>query len=154
MRDPRKRYTSGERTKEYVAWTNMIARVHCSTTLRTKWRKGRIYETIEVDQAFTGRTGFDTFYEEVGKAPSPDHQLDRINNDKGYILGNLQWSTVSENNKNRRDSRIITAFGKTQNMVDWSKETGVSASTIYKRLKKGWSAENAVSPKISRDFEL
>jgi hypothetical protein len=38
----------------------------------------------------------------LGPKPTPQHSLDRIDNDQGYIPGNLRWATKSEQNKNRR----------------------------------------------------
>ena len=46
-----------------------------------------------------------------------------------------------------RQSRqhVVTAFGKTQNITDWSRETGVQTMTILRRLRSGWEPERAVS---------
>lgn len=38
----------------------------------------------------------------LGPKPTPQHSLDRINNDEGYVPGNLRWATSSEQNQNRR----------------------------------------------------
>ncbi len=39
---------------------------------------------------------------ELGPRPSLDHTIDRIDNDKGYEPGNIQWATAAEQKKNRR----------------------------------------------------
>lgn len=41
-------------------------------------------------------------------------------------------------------TRHITAAGRTKSITDWSKETGVSANTIYQRLFRGVPPEQAV----------
>lgn len=41
------------------------------------------------------------FYEELGEKPSNLHTVDRIDNNKGYIKGNIRWSTKSEQQRNR-----------------------------------------------------
>jgi len=38
----------------------------------------------------------------LGPKPTPEHSLDRIDNDKGYIPGNLRWATKKEQSSNRR----------------------------------------------------
>jgi hypothetical protein len=42
----------------------------------------------------------------VGKRPSPQHSLDRIDNDKGYEPGNVRWATRGIQYINRRIKRI------------------------------------------------
>lgn len=43
---------------------------------------------------------FQDFLREVGRKPSPIHELDRINNDGHYEPGNVRWVTGSENCRN------------------------------------------------------
>jgi hypothetical protein len=39
--------------------------------------------------------------EDIGERPSPEHTLDRKNNDGHYEPGNVRWATRSEQAKNR-----------------------------------------------------
>lgn len=48
------------------------------------------------------RKSFDVFYAHMGDPPSPDHTLDRIDNDRGYEPGNCRWATRSEQQRNKR----------------------------------------------------
>jgi hypothetical protein len=45
---------------------------------------------------------FAEFLKAVGRKPSPDHVLDRVNNDGHYESGNVRWTTRSESSKNQR----------------------------------------------------
>lgn len=45
---------------------------------------------------------FDKFYEFIGPRPTPNHSLDRKENDKHYSLDNIRWATKEEQMNNRR----------------------------------------------------
>ena len=52
------------------------------------------------------RRSFIAFYEHIGAKPTGKFDLDRINNDCGYVPGNVRWSTRSENARNKRKLSI------------------------------------------------
>lgn len=82
------------------------------------------------------------FLDVVGLPPTPQHQLDRINNDGHYEPGNLRWATPSENLRNQRRSRLLTHNGKTQAISAWAEELGVSVQVLWTRLEKyKWTLE-------------
>ena len=74
--------------------------------------------------------------------------LDRIDNSKGYSPNNCRWVTYKVQNNNRRNNHRITAFGMEKTMSEWSDYTGIKASNIYCRLKKGWSVEKALTKEV------
>lgn len=51
---------------------------------------------------------FEAFFADIGPRPSPDHSIDRIDNDRGYEAGNLRWATRSEQSLNQRKARMMT----------------------------------------------
>ena len=70
--------------------------------------------------------------------------LERIDNNKGYYPENCKWATRKEQGNNKRNNILITARGKTQTISQWSDETGLSYYTIYFRLRKGKTDEEAI----------
>jgi hypothetical protein len=47
-------------------------------------------------------SSFEELYKEVGPKPSPEHSLDRIDNNGNYEPGNVQWATAEEQSNNKR----------------------------------------------------
>ena len=63
-----------------------------------------------------------------------DLTLDRIDNDKGYSPDNCRWVTPSQNCCNRSTTHFVTAFGKRQSLMEWSRELNISYNTLKKRV--------------------
>lgn len=47
---------------------------------------------------------FNTFAKDMGPKPTPKHQIDRIDNDKGYYKENCRWVTPLVNSQNKRQN--------------------------------------------------
>lgn len=48
---------------------------------------------------------FENFYKDMGDSPTKKHQIDRIDNNKGYSKENCRWVTPSQNMANRNKSK-------------------------------------------------
>lgn len=70
----------------------------------------------------------------IGPCPGPGYIFERIRNDEGYELDNICWSTPEENCNNRQSNHLVTAYGRTQTLAQWGKETGIPRGTLYSRL--------------------
>lgn len=84
--------------------------------------------------------------ESLGIQPSPVHTIDRIDNDGPYAPGNIRWASPGEQRRNRQAQLVTLSFqGRTLCLTDWAIETGFDFSTIAKRVKAGWSAEDTLT---------
>lgn len=54
---------------------------------------------------------FASFFKDMGEPPTCKHQIDRIDNDKGYSRENCKWSTPSEQAINRSTSYVWIVNG-------------------------------------------
>lgn len=80
-------------TKEYQAWMKM----------RQRCRRHPHYVKYGVTVCERWQHSFSAFLLDVGRAPSPQHSLDRWPNPNGnYEPGNVRWATSVEQRHNRR----------------------------------------------------
>lgn len=92
------------------------------------------------------RESFLAFIEDVGRRPSSELTLDRIDNDGNYERDNVRWATRRTQSRNKRGAlRAITANGITKPLVVWAEEIGISRQALAQRLKGGWSPERAAT---------
>lgn len=128
------------RTPEYGIWHMMKDRCYNPNALQFRYYGGR---GIGICQEW--RDSFFAFYQAVGRRPSRNYSLDRIDNARDYEPGNVKWSSSHEQSRNRRTTRLLTAFGKTQCVTDWAKEYGLNAPSLFARLRKGIPLESALT---------
>ena len=90
----------------------------------------------------------ENFVADIGRKPSPKHELDRKDNDKGYHLENCHWTTRTENARNKRSNRWVDFQGQRMVMAAAIELSGVSMATVYKRLENGWSEREALTTPV------
>ena len=71
--------------------------------------------------------------------------LERIYVNKGYSPENCCWATYKEQANNTRANHWIEHDGKRMTLTEWANVTGLNKTTIFCRLKRGWSAEKALT---------
>lgn len=138
-------------TPEYKAWHNIKQRCE-----NPRERSFRNYGARGVYICDGWRERFDAFLADVGRRPTDGHSIDRVDNDGSYTCGrcadcvakgaamNCKWSTLSEQNCNRRGNRKVTARGETLTIAEWSRKTGIPHETITARLRRGATGEEAL----------
>ena len=87
---------SNNHTKEYKAWEKMKVRCY-----NPNYHAYHRYGGRGIKVCDKWLNSFEAFFTDVGKAPSLDHSIDRIDNDGNYEPGNVKWSTQYEQVNNR-----------------------------------------------------
>lgn len=135
----------GQVSPEYIAYNGAKARCHIGNA-RIDSRR---YADRGIKFLFTS---FEQFLAEVGRKPTPEHSLDRYpNKDGNYEPGNVRWATTIEQTRNKSNTLLITARGKTQSTSEWAIETGINQNRLWSRKRQlGWCDKCAVTPNLRR----
>jgi hypothetical protein len=74
---------------------------------------------------------------ELGDRPAPGFSIDRINNNAGYVPGNIRWATRVEQQNNKGTNLLITYHGETRTLQQWAAITGIKSHTLRWRYVTG-----------------
>ena len=88
---------------------------------------------------------FGAFYRDMGDPPTEDHSIERRETNGNYTKENCYWAVLLEQANNRRSNVTITYLGRTQTAAQWGREIGISGELIAKRIKRGLTAQAALS---------
>lgn len=139
-----KNKTHGMRySKEYTAWESMITRCH-----NTKNKSYADHGGKGISVCDEWRESFQYFINHIGKAPSPNHSVDRINNNGDYEPGNVRWATRIEQANNKSNNRYITYNGKTLTLAQWESELNLRSGLLSQRIRQGFTEEMALTKKV------
>lgn len=81
----------------------------------------------------------EAFAADMGERPSPSHSIDRIDVNGDYEPGNCRWATSTVQNRNMRNSRMVTIEGVAYKAADLAELSGHKADTIIERAERGFS---------------
>lgn len=116
-------------TREYRIWKNMKSRCYSPCNADSSYQ----VKSIMVCDEWVN--SFESFINDMGRAPSDDHSIDRIDNDGNYQKSNCRWATNEAQSKNRGSfNNVFTHLGRSMVLKDWAKEFGIKYTTLHQRI--------------------
>jgi hypothetical protein len=92
---------------------------------------------------------FENFYADMGEPPA-GHSIDRIDANGPYCKQNCRWADSATQASNRpRAGLLIEYRGKTQNVIGWCRELGLSRHLIKKMKASAGISYQAVFDQLS-----
>jgi hypothetical protein len=128
---------------EYRAWQTM--RLRC---LNPENKAFKNYGGRGITVCDRWKDNFLAFLRDMGRKPSSAHELDRIDNNKGYEPGNCRWVTRIVNSRNRRSNKWVEFKGERRLLIDVCEQFGIRSDTVRFRLKHGMTLEQAVATPV------
>ena len=123
-------------TPEFEIWMGMHTR--CYNAKRKEFKN---YGGRGIVICNRWRESFENFLADMGHRPSPNHSIERYDNDGNYEPGNCKWATDTEQSNNRRTNVNVTINGVTKTASQWANEYGVQATTVLLRHRQGHRGE-------------
>jgi hypothetical protein len=136
-------------TPEYYIWKAMNQRCTNSNTKNYSDYGGRGITVCE-----RWLDSFEAFYEDMGPRPSPDHSIERRENDGNYEKSNCYWATRTEQNNNKRNNTLYSYKGQEYSIkqlanLPEAKVSGACISTLKNRINQsGYSIEKALNEQV------
>lgn len=94
---------------------------------------------------------FENFLEDMGLPPTNKHQIDRIDNNKGYYKENCHWVLSKENMRNRRNTIFITVNNIKKTLGECSEQYDIPYRILYSRIiEAGWQPDIAVRTPVKK----
>lgn len=113
-------------TKEYTAWFSMKDR--CYNKNSNNYHR---YGARGVRVCNRWRNKYENFLKDMGRKPTPNHSLGRINNKKGYSPGNCRWETRQQQQNNIRTNRFVEYNGVEMTVANAARAVGFSSGRLH-----------------------
>jgi hypothetical protein len=93
---------------------------------------------------------FEKFFKDMGKRPTPQHTLDRIDVNGNYCRSNCRWATQKEQQRNRSNNTYVFYQGNSVSLIEAAELSGIKYSTLLRRIKMGWDESDLFLPVQSK----
>jgi len=133
---------TGDKSREYICYYNMLARCHNPNNKRYADYGGK-----GIVVCAEWRNSFMAFLADMGPCPE-GYTIDRIDNSNGYSPDNCRWVSRQTNQRNREISMVWIVYGvRYPTAADAAKAHRVSTATIAAWCKGRLTVHGYYPPK-------
>lgn len=129
------------KSSEYGVWRTMVSRCHNPNSTRYNDYGGR-----GISVCARWKDSFDNFITDMGRRPSRNHSIERVDNNGNYEPANCIWATKLEQGSNKRNNLTGMFLGEKITITALARNTGISINVLRKRvIRDGLTFEEAIS---------
>ena len=125
--------------KEYNTYNNMKKRCYDEKNAYYKY-----YGLKGIKICERWLSGFSNFLEDMGRKPTKNHSIDRIDVNGDYCPENCRWATDKEQARNKTNTAYYEYNGEKMLIVDFCKKFNVTHSQFFWHIKNGKSLQEII----------
>jgi hypothetical protein len=126
------------KSKAYSIWNQMIQRCTNPNHISYQW-----YGAVGV-YVVTKWMQFESFFNDMGEVPE-GMSIDRIDVSGPYGPENCRWTTMKQQQRNRKNNVKLVIEGEEKTIAEWAESEGAAKeATIRRRVVMGWSPKQSV----------
>lgn len=132
-----------DKPAEYRIWSGMKTRCYNTASKDYDRYGGRGIEVCD-----RWKDSFENFLEDMGSRPSPDHSIDREDNNGHYEPNNCYWATTVEQGNNKRSNVVLDHGDRKLTRTQLSRETGIAYHNLKRRTTNGMGLDEALETPV------
>lgn len=117
-------------TPEFVTWQNIKRR--CDNPNKECFDD---YGKRGIRVCDSWINSFKNFLSDMGKKPSSNHSIDRMDNDGDYEPANCRWATLKEQSRNKRNNNFVIINNEKICMQDACKKYNIHHFRVWEIVK-------------------
>lgn len=127
----RKIHGESHGSQEWYTWVSMKARCLTPNNKYYSYYGGR---GIKICHRWL--ESYQNFLQDMGRAPSNNHSIDRIDVNGDYEPLNCRWATAKQQANNKRKTKRIEFNGQLKTISEWCDELGLDYGLTRQRINR------------------
>ena len=133
---------------EYNTWIHLKQR--CSNPMNKNYHR---YGGRGITVCERWFSSFAHFFTDLGPKPSPNHSIERIDNNGNYSPENTRWGNATDQANNTRRNTVIEFRGETKTLPEWCRLLNLNYDATRQRINRlKWSPEKSFTMPVSKKF--